>query len=198
MVKPILLYGSEIWGCKYTPIIERVQTYYCKSFLGVSRTTNTDMVLGECGRLPLYYEYITRFIKYWCKMLHMNRNRYPKQTYIMLYQLDNAGRNTWASYVRETLFKYGFGFIWLSQDVGDISIFIHMFKTRVSDCLKQDWKNHVDSSARCRHYRHFKSLLDVEYYLMKDVPFYLRKSMARFRCSSSKLAIEICRHHGIP
>ena len=198
MIKPILLYGSEIWGFKYSPIIERVQTQYCKLFLGVSRSTNTDMVLGECGRLPLYVDCLSRFVKYWCKILHMDSKRYPKQTYIMLYNLDSSGRRTWASEVRETLFRYGFGFVWLSQDIGDINAFIHVFRTRVADCLRQDWRNHIDSSSRCSHYKHFKYLLATEQYLLMDLPYYLRKSFARFRCSSHRFAIEIGRHHGIP
>ncbi len=115
MVKPILLYGSERWGFKFSPIIERVQTHYCKLFLGVSRSTNTDMVLGECGRLPLYVDYVSRFIKYWCRILQMSSNRYPKQTYIMLYDLDSVGRHTWASEVRIILCKYGFGFLKTSE-----------------------------------------------------------------------------------
>jgi len=197
MVKPILLYGSEIWGFKFSPIIELVQTHYCKLFLGVSRSTNTDMVLGECGRLPLYVDYVSRFIKYWCRILHMSSNRYPKQTYIMLYDLDSVGRHTWASEVRIILCKYGFGLVWLSQDIGDIDSFIHCFRLRVSDCLKQDWRNHIDSSPRCDHYKHFKSLLETEKYVLMDLPFSLRNSYAKFRCSSHKFAIETGRHFGI-
>jgi len=53
MVKPILCYGSQIWGYKYSPEIGAVQIAFCKKFLGVKTSTNNIMVLGECGRLPL-------------------------------------------------------------------------------------------------------------------------------------------------
>jgi hypothetical protein len=52
MVKPILLYRSEIWGFKYSDIIERVQVKYCKHFLGINKTTNNDVALDECGSFP--------------------------------------------------------------------------------------------------------------------------------------------------
>ena len=33
MVKPVLLYGAEIWGCELSNIIENVQNQFCKRFL---------------------------------------------------------------------------------------------------------------------------------------------------------------------
>ena len=52
MVKPILLYGGEVWGVDYIETIERVQIQFCKDFLSVRQSTDDCMVLGECGRLP--------------------------------------------------------------------------------------------------------------------------------------------------
>ena len=49
VVKPILPHGAEIWGYHYSKIVERVQIQYCHTFLGVSKSTNNDVVLGECG-----------------------------------------------------------------------------------------------------------------------------------------------------
>jgi hypothetical protein len=54
----------------------------------------------------------------------MASHRYSKQCYLMLYALDNDGRNCWATNVKLLLFKYGFGFAWISQTVGDCKLFI--------------------------------------------------------------------------
>ena len=55
----------------------------------------------------------------------------------MLKALDEAGRQNWVSKVRNLLFTYGFWYILIAQDVGDIGMFISQFKQRLPDCIKQ-------------------------------------------------------------
>ena len=69
MIKPILCYGSEIWGFQVAKEIEAVQHYFCKRYLGVSTSTHNNIALSECGRLPLYTSYYVRCIKYWLKVI---------------------------------------------------------------------------------------------------------------------------------
>ena len=57
----------------------------------------------------------------------------------MLRNLEASGRITWASKIRELLFRYGFGYVWLAEDVGDLNLFMINFKQRLFDCSKQDW-----------------------------------------------------------
>jgi len=124
MVKPILCYASQIWGYEYVDTIESIHNKYCKSILHVRRTTNTCMVRGECGRLPLCTTYYINCIRYWCNLLAMPLHRHPKHCYNMLKSLDDAGRNCSATKIKTLLYKYGFSFIWISQDVGDTNAFI--------------------------------------------------------------------------
>jgi len=57
----------------------------------------------------------------------MPNSRYPRNCFNMLKFLDDLGRQTWASHVKELLFKFGFGFVWVTQDIGDINLFILQF-----------------------------------------------------------------------
>ena len=191
MVKPILCYGSEVWGTEYSDVIESVHYTFCRYFMGVNQSVNNAVAIGECGRLPLCVFYFTNCIKYWCRLLHMQVNRYPKNCYKMLKSLDEAGRSNWASHVRNLLFMYGFSYVWLSQDIGDISMFIAQFKLRLIDCCSQKWHSDITGSTRCDTYKESKSLLNVEKYLCIDMPFYLRKAFARFRCSSLNLLLKL-------
>ena len=53
LVKPILTYCSDFWGCiqpKKNPV-EKVHLMFCKHFLGVRKQTNTDGVLLEMGMI---------------------------------------------------------------------------------------------------------------------------------------------------
>lgn len=198
LIKPILCYGAQIWGYKYVAEIENIQTSFCKRYLNVKKSTNTCIVLGECGRMPLCYHYYIICIKYWCKLLTLPDHRYPKRCYLLLKRLDEAGRTTWATYVKQLLFQYGFGYVWLSQDFGNLDMFICNFKQRLCDCLTQDWKRYVNESSRCHHYKYFKSLLNPETYLTLDLPYKLRLAMSRFRCASHSFQVETGRHAGIP
>ena len=78
MVKPILCYGGEVWGFEYAQQIESIHAQFCKSFLGLPRHINNSMALGECGRLLLCTTYYVKPIKYWCHILQMSPNRYPR------------------------------------------------------------------------------------------------------------------------
>ena len=83
----------------------------------------------------------------------------------MLKRQYDIGRKTWVTKVREILFQYGFGYVWLWQEVGDINTFNMQFKLRLIYCMTQGWHDTVNSSSRCDLYKHVKSLLNPEKYL---------------------------------
>ena len=56
-------------------------------------------------------------------LLNMTNDHYPKHGYDMLYDLDCSGHITWARNIKQLLFKFGFEFVWISQNIGDINIF---------------------------------------------------------------------------
>ena len=53
MVKPILLYGCEVWGFSNNDIIEKVHLKFCKLLLHLKSSTPSYMIYGELGRYPL-------------------------------------------------------------------------------------------------------------------------------------------------
>ncbi|XP_072028409.1 GTPase IMAP family member 4-like [Amphiura filiformis] len=69
----------------------------------------------------------------------------------MLLRLDENGKTTWASPVKDILFSYGFGYAWLAQDIGNEIEFLNSFSQRVSDISHQDWVAEL-----CEH-QYFKS-----------------------------------------
>ena len=125
MVIPILTYEAEIWGHTYSSDIEKIQTEFCRYFLVVNSSVNNDVVLGESGSHLLSQIYFTKCIKYWCKLLQMSDTRYPpKDCYKMIMSHDNIGRTNWVTNIKELLYRYGYGYVWLNQDVGDMKMFI--------------------------------------------------------------------------
>ena len=134
MVKSILSYASQIWGYEYVNTIESVHNKFCINILYVRRTTNTCMVLGDCGRLPLCTTYSINCARYWCNLLTMPSHRHPKQ--------------------RSLLYKYGLSFVWISQNVDDVSAFTRMFKQKVVNFCTLDKQAAIETSSGCYHYKY--------------------------------------------
>ena len=56
LIKPILLYASDFWGCLKMPHnnpIENTHMRFCKDLMGVQRQTSYIGVLLELGRVPI-------------------------------------------------------------------------------------------------------------------------------------------------
>ena len=64
--------------------IERVHLQYCKKLLGVKKSTQSDFVYGELGRLPFQYIRYYHVIRYWVKLIHTSDDKYCKKVYTML------------------------------------------------------------------------------------------------------------------
>ena len=72
----------------------------------------------------MYINAQCRFVKYWLKLVNMFQQRIPRKAYDMLMYYDNCGYENYASSVRNLLFSYGFGHVWLFQGVGDAFAFV--------------------------------------------------------------------------
>ena len=62
IVKPILLYGCEVWGFSDNYVIEKNHLKFCKLILHLKQSTPNCMIYGELGRFPLYLDIKTRVI----------------------------------------------------------------------------------------------------------------------------------------
>ena len=54
LVKPILLYGSEVWGFGTLDILDRTVLKFYKFILNMKSSTPNFMVYGETGVFPIY------------------------------------------------------------------------------------------------------------------------------------------------
>ena len=71
LIKPILLYNSDFWGCLKMPKnnpIENAHIRFCKELLGVQRQTTNIGVLLELGRIPIMIYGIKNCIKNWSRI----------------------------------------------------------------------------------------------------------------------------------
>ena len=90
-IKPILLYGSEIWGSFNTQtakfkndrqitldhifnnlMCEKLRIKFGKFILGVHRKTTNQAVLSQIGRFPIYFGIIKSMLNYWQRLEYLD------------------------------------------------------------------------------------------------------------------------------
>ena len=95
IVKPILLYGSQVWAQELLPFeskyinkldrlpFEQIRNKQCKYILGVRKHTSN---VSELGRFPLYINVITLSIKFWIQILKspdkLSYDAYKEECYL--------------------------------------------------------------------------------------------------------------------
>ena len=66
-IKPVLLYGCEIWGFGDLRVLEQVQLKFFKFILNIKKSTPNCIVYCETGMLPLKIDIQSRIIAYWSR-----------------------------------------------------------------------------------------------------------------------------------
>ena len=112
-VKPVLLYGSEIWRTFIGKKLregkdnfisklfsnlkqEHVHLEFCKYILGVGKRSTSLAILGELGRYPLYIEIIISMFKY-LKCLYTNEDILLRNVFSESKHSYENGKDSWFS-----------------------------------------------------------------------------------------------------
>ena len=194
MIKPILLYGCEIWGHGNLESIERVQLKFLKQILNLKKSTPSSMVYGEVDAYPLYVDIHTRIVSYWTKLVDNGINDTAVTLYKILSILNDKQilKSKWLNNIKNMLFSNGFGHIWETHDEVNRKWFVETFKQKLKDQNLQNWSSRVDQSSSGKNYRLFKNSFELNPYFT-----YLSnkesKLLTAFRTRNHHLPIEIGR-----
>lgn len=181
-IKPVLHYGSEIWGNIEAPDIERVHTKFCKRILRINTRVPETAVRGEMGRYPLKCNRLFSLVNFWLRIIRMDESRVTKAAYIMQLQWVDHAQQGWLTGIRNILLSFGFGEVWFNQGPGDFKLFKNVFRQRCADIGFQEWEAKVHSMNRLRFYSVYKKGLQRELYIDKLDPK-MRSLVANLRCT---------------
>ncbi|XP_048584056.1 uncharacterized protein LOC125563170 [Nematostella vectensis] len=205
LIKPILLYGSEVWGADNKSCVddrdplESVHLKFCKMLLGTGKTAVNNACRGELGRYPLCINATYRNIKYWIN-LRSKEEALSKVVYTEC--VNNPHVSYWTHKTKEIIFKAGFGFMWLYQNETDPTLFLDIFSKRLNDMYFQKWHGEIFNDQRknsnemnkLRTYRTFKDKYELENYLVAIPNVKHRVALTKLRISNHQLQIEKGRH----
>ena len=193
LVKPILLYASDFWGCLKLPKANPVETLhfrFCKDLLGVqTQTTNTGVLL-ELGRIPLLIFAKKNAIKNWERIG-------PKHqaNSILLASYQSSLENGWANSIKNSLSGIGLLNVFLDESPSK-SPSTQLFN-REKDMFQQTALADIQNKPKLRTYASLKQNITFEEYLVvvQNIPD--RIALTKLRLSNHSLMIEKGRHQGL-
>jgi len=193
VVKPIMLYGCEVWGPYSSDLANKLQLRFLKIILGLRKTTTTTMVRGETGSFPLQCDIQQRVLNYWLNLVNFDNNRISKAMYNCMYEMHvtNVYSHPWIKYVKCKLDDLGLSYIFACQGKGVNKLwFKNIIKFRILDQYRQDWHSELYNHDNCKNYRIFKHNFEQESYLI-DLPWYQRNNMLKYRTRNFYLPVNV-------
>ena len=136
LVKPIILYGCEVWATESADIIEKILLRFCKSVLQVNKSTCSNIVYGELGVTPLVLHAQCRMIMFWARIYKsISTPKLSTVLYQLLFNLYNQNiyKSPWLSTVKNTLVRCGFSGVWDNQLIPES---INSFKKKLQQRIK--------------------------------------------------------------
>ena len=200
LVRPILLYGVDVWGCfkassNNTNPIEKLNIRLCKNLLGVKRNTSNVGCRCELGRHNLIAIGFKSTIKNWLRIASGNRSKIISRFYDK--SLENS--SSWATKMKNILFKHGMGDVWeqhhnTENDIVNSSL-VNTIHQRIMHCKQQNTFAELHKQPKMRTYCQFKGDFIMEPYLSEINLLPSRVMISKFRLSDHRLEIESGRYH---
>ena len=199
MIKPILTYSSDFWGCLQLPKtnnpIETLTVKIYKEILGVKKQTVNMGVLLEIGRTTLDYDCIKLGVKNWERIRKKNANKILMESYTEAVE----EQLPWIMGIKGHLERNGLLSLFI-KDFPNEPNFVH--KKLHSSLVDQFFQNTFaaigDQGSKLRTYALFKKERGLEDYLFKIQNIDVRTKIAKFRISDHTLRIETGRKEHIP
>ena len=188
LIKPILLYASDFWGCLKMPKnnpIENVHIRFCKDILGVQKQTTNVGVLLELGEIP-----ITIFAKKNCikNYIRINVSKRANNILTASVQIPTVTLSPWLSAVKNCSNNIGIG------TPLDKSAHQKAF-IRMKDIFHQESFTDIHrSDSKLRTYGEIKTVIGIEKYLLNPLRLDERSAITKLRLSNHDLMIEKGRH----
>ena len=167
LVRPILLYASDFWGCLKLPVnnpIENLHMTFCKNLLGVQRQTTNIGVLLELGREPLSIMAQKACIKNW------SRIKLSRSNHILSKSFEDSIANDlpWSTRIKNNLNDSGMAYVTLCEPP-HLPINCHQkYAQKMKDIFHQiSFTSLSDPNKKLRTYNTIKEKIGAEGYLSK-------------------------------
>ena len=206
LIKPVLLYGSDIWGSAATnpknSINKFVHKFY-KTLLGVPPNTSIAGLHAELGRFPIHVNIQQTMLKYWFRIVTLPTDRLAAHCYWSLLDL-NPLNDQWLNTIQSIISSCGQYFIWNSQKTlyawNPRSLLRHetyLCRT-LQDISMQQTSEKINGETKLSFFKNCKTLNKISNYLNTLHGRSQRSNLSRLRLGTLDLEIEKGRWRNIP
>ena len=191
LVRPILTYGSAIWGTRQQgrEVMDKIHLWFLRTILGIKQTSWNSITLGECGSYPPSVTIKANAIIYLKRIETLPSELLLKKSLIEMKKLHELGFQTWYGRVCE-----------LARE-NNINIETNYSKSDIKLAVKKqfqiDWSkkfSDIDTNPGLRTYVDLKTNFTIAPYLCLVDDFKFRNAISKLRSSSHNLEIERGRH----
>ena len=138
-VKPILTFGSDIWGLNSVAQdkIDVFHRAFLKHLLCVKTSTCNSFVYGETGCFPLSIDLSAFTYRFFHRLINLPKTTLAKYVFDEMMRLSNLGFNSWVTKVHQSLTEIGLNDS-LSLPVGKFKILCYskLREKYICDCSK--------------------------------------------------------------
>ena len=207
LIKPILLYGCEVWGPQISKSNNNISKFVNKFYrilLGVPGYTSTMGVHVELGRFPIDINVHSSMLKYWTRLITLPESRLVSHCYWSLYNNpDTAKSDPWLNSIKNLIFSTGQYYIWNNQS--ELKIMGKKFTKRplsymcqtIKDQFIQQSTTKMESESKLVFFKNSKNTLGVSHYLTTIKNRTHRVLLSKLRLGVLPLEIEIGRRTGV-
>jgi hypothetical protein len=206
MVKPILLYGCQVWGQKLTRCMlkedfgqfeklpfEDVHNKLCKMALNTGKYSSNLPARAELGRYPLIITVAVLTVKFWSK-LTSSPDKLSYQAYIEERNQNIGGVSNWMTFL-ETVLKRCNVPIEEIDSSSRVPLAVRnnlqqQYEKHFFNCINSDFGKDGHSGNKLRTYRHIKNTYTCEPYVEMNLQPKYVSTIAKFRISAHDLEIE--------
>jgi len=211
MVKPILLYGSELWGVfnwrvgtekcikecllSHSMPYEKLHLRFCKQTLGMSKNSSNFMTMSELGRFGLSYNIVQSVYKYWQHLLNSDQDSLCYKAVCENILLDKCGISSYYGRIKD-LFKTlnVENFIEPACNINNVKTNAKMLSNNFSKMYTSNFHKRLLSNEKYTFYNSIKRCYVKEKYLSFTNNSELRKSLSKIRCGDNYLPINYFRY----
>lgn len=221
MVKPIALYGNEIWsiyGWKYNKYksihsylmsqkhqFEKLHSRFCKQSIGVDKYSPDVLAKAELGRYPIMSDIVQNSFRYWHHLLTLDQNSIAFKALLLNMKMDQSGYNSYYTRIK-SLFAVlrAQNMIYPIENRNKVkndsklirAKYNKLYDTEFFTILKGKYQN-KESKGKFDIYCKTKRVYKKEKYLFEIENNMLRKHISGIRCASNILPINFLRKRNV-
>ena len=150
LIRPILLYGCEIWGPHIAQpgnIICKFVNKFYRILLGVPNRASTVGVHMELGRYPIAASIYKTMLKYWIRLVTLPRSRLVSHCYWASLTEANS-TDPWLLTIKNIIYSTGYNHVW-DEHHNQASLNIKALKTSLSR-MSQNIKTQFLDFSSCK------------------------------------------------